>query len=115
MLTGICAMIPANIKSDTPFPIPFSEIISPSHTKNMDPAVTVAIRVTRSNKESCVTSPWLFKSVTVASDCKAARGIVRNLENWLNLAFPSEPDSRYISLRFGKIIVKSCIMIVAVM
>jgi len=32
---GKPATIPANISRDIPFPIPFSVILSPTHTKNM--------------------------------------------------------------------------------
>ena len=47
-LLGIPATIPAKINKETPFPIPFSEINSPSHIMIIDPAVidnTAAIMV----------------------------------------------------------------------
>ncbi len=42
---GKRSTIPAKIKSETPLPILFSVINSPSHTKNIVPAVMVKIAV----------------------------------------------------------------------
>ena len=44
---GILATIPAKIRSEIPLPTPYWVILSPSHTRNIDPAVTdtIAIRV----------------------------------------------------------------------
>ena len=44
-------MIPANIKRETPLPIPFSVINSPSHIKRTVPAVTVIRDITISSKK----------------------------------------------------------------
>jgi len=43
--TGILLITPANIISDTPLPIPFSVIISPSQYKTYVPAIRVKIIV----------------------------------------------------------------------
>ena len=47
--TGSLATIPAKIKNEIPFEIPYSVINSPSHTASIVPAVIEAIRATRSS------------------------------------------------------------------
>ena len=46
--TGSIHTIPAKIRTEIPFPTPFSVISSPSQTKSIVPATIVAIKVTRS-------------------------------------------------------------------
>ena len=56
---GKRAMIPAKIRRLMPFPTPFSVIISPSHTRNMVPAVRVKIMETVGKNVDALISPKL--------------------------------------------------------
>jgi len=40
---GYLATIPPKIRTDIPFPIPFSVILSPSHRRNIVPPIRVAV------------------------------------------------------------------------
>ena len=45
MAPGARLTMPAKMMNETPLPIPFSVISSPSHIRTMEPAVSVAICV----------------------------------------------------------------------
>ena len=63
---GTPAIIPAKISKEIPFPIPFSDIISPSHIKNTAPAVTVTNTVIRARGANGSKIPWRVNSVISA-------------------------------------------------
>ena len=59
------ATIPAKIRSDTPLPIPFSDISSPIHIKITVPPATAKIEVKSSNPPISPISPWDFKKKSI--------------------------------------------------
>ena len=54
---GILATIPAKISREMPLPTPNCVIFSPSHTRIMDPAVTVSIEMSVKGSMSIVMTP----------------------------------------------------------
>ncbi len=74
-------MIPANIISDTPLPIPNSETISPSHIKNTDPAViTIRFTIISMLVIELDITPCVFNRERKAKPCSKANGTDNSLE-----------------------------------
>ena len=115
MFAGNAATIPAKIRRETPFPMPFSVISSPSHIRSSVPAVITLRAANVINGESGSIIPCRERSVKNANPCTNEKGTASILPYWLNLCFPASPSSLYILSRAGKTIVKSCVTIVAVM
>ncbi len=76
----MAAIIPAKIRIETPFPIPFSVISSPNQTKNIDPAVMTISATALSKGVRASKIPWLSKSFIRAKPWISDNGIVNNLE-----------------------------------
>ena len=93
------------IKIEIPLPIPLSVIISPSHTRNIDPA-TKLISITNPVKKLLSTIALLNKPLTVAYPCMNAKIILQILVYLPILFFPSSP-SRVSSPNLGNATVKS--------
>ena len=115
MVVGNPATIPAKIKSDTPLPRFFSDINSPSHIRNTDPAAITKSELIQVKISSCPITPCRESKTIKPYPCSIARGTVKSRENWLNFCLPASPSYLYICSRDGNIIVKSCMMIEPVM
>ena len=114
VVLGSPETIPAKIIKEIPLPIFFSDINSPIHIRNIVPAVIKDTATIRSNLSILLIIPWLFNKVIIANPWSIAKGTVAYLVYWLNFCLPASPDSWYNSFTWGNIIVRSCIMIEAV-
>ena len=114
-MVGIVATIPAKIRIDTPFPIPYSVTSSPIHMRSIEPATTRITLVIKPKVSSPAITPWFWSRVRKPKAWRIANGSVSIRLYCMNFCLPASPSSVCILLRAGDITVINCMMIDAVM
>ena len=118
---GTRAMMPAKMMIETPLPMPFSVISSPSQIRNIVPAAVVMRnasvgRTVRALKRpKSLMAPALASSAPCPSACSMASGTVTMRVIWLRRCRPASPPSRINSSRRGMTGCKIWMAICAVM
>jgi len=108
---GKPAAIPPNIKIEIPFPNPRSVICSPSHIKNMVPAVNVTTAVRRNPIPGVITKPADDSSArAIPRDWNKANPKVPYRVNCVIFRRPASP-SFFICSKVGNTYVNNCMMI----
>jgi hypothetical protein len=74
--TGTPATIPAKMISEMPLPMPFSLIFSPSHIRNVEPAVSDTMMLRYVNRLGLVSTPQLLARVVTPMPWMTARTTV---------------------------------------
>ena len=106
--------MPAKMISDIPFPMPRSEICSPSHMMNAVPVVRVSTVIKTNPRPGLSANPLDWSVVAMPKDCTKARPMVRYRVHWVILRRPSSPSFWSFS-RVGITTVSNWRMIDAVM
>ena len=115
MCSGSAATLPAKLSTEMPFEMPYSVIISPIHMRKIDPPTATMMAVRNARCEEAVKIPCFSSTSRRLNDWSIASGTARMRPYCANFLRPASPSSWLSALSEGDIIVRSCMMIEAVM
>ena len=91
---GSPATMPARMIIEMPLPRPRSVICSPSHIRNMVPAVSVSVAMNTNWTPGLITTPWFWNATAAPAAWKIASATVPMRVYCVSLRLPASPSLR---------------------